>query len=468
MNIVVISCDTLRADRLGCYGYQKATSPTIDRLAAEGVLFENAFGADIPTEPVHTALFTGQLGVKTGIVAHGAHPRYLAKEAPWLPSILWEAGFSTAASDNLYRLKEWFARGFSDYMNTLSRRRWIDGKDVNARAEGWLRRYVDQGAQEPFFLFLHYWDSHTPYMPPQEYARLFYDGDPADPSHAGMEPVRAQAIYPFFHQYHYRHLGAVRDPEYINALYDAEVRYLDDRIDEFDRILHDLNLVDDTLVVLMGDHGESLDEHQIYWDHAGLYETTVRVPFIFRWPGRIAEGSRVDALVQHVDLFPTLVEAAREESRVSGERLATATEQASGRSLWPLIRKEAQEHHERIYHAECNWQASRAVRTREWKLIHNIDPFVYDRPDLELYHLPSDPGETNNLADTHPDVATQLYGELLAWVEAELGANVDPIKETLATTGMPAVVRMERSLAEWGLTWEQWLADPDLRRIGLA
>lgn len=456
MNIVLISCDTLRADRLGCYGYHRPTSPHIDEIAGQGALFLNAFGADIPTEPVHTTLFTGRLGLETGIVAHGAHPRTLAKDAPWLPQILWEAGFTTAACDNLYKLKEWFARGFVYYLNTVSRRRWIDGADVNARAEEWLRTYVRKKEREPFFLFLHYWDTHTPYLPPEEYVRLFYSGDPFSPHHQGMERVRAQPLYPFFHEYHYRHLGPVTDPQYINALYDAEVRYLDERIGELDHLLAELGLVDDTLLILMGDHGESLDEHDIYWDHAGLYEATVKVPLIIRWPGRVPPGTRVEGMVQHVDLFPTILEAAGIE----------VPRGLPGQSLWPLI-EGAPSRHTRLYHAECNWQAARALRTAEWKLIYNIDPWVYDRPPLELYHLPTDPQETKNLAESEAAVAKELFGELLAWVEQNLAGRVDPLKETLATVGIPAVARLERTLAKWGLTWAEWIQRPDLSRLSL-
>ncbi len=454
MNIILISCDSLRADHLGCYGYARPTSPYIDQIAASGALFEQAFGADIPTEPVHTALFTGLSGLETGIVAHGAQPHYLTRDTSWLPGLLWRAGYQTMACDNLYQLKEWFARGFRYYINTVSKQRAINGDEVNAEAIPWLRAH----ASSPFFLFLHFWDPHTPYLVPQTYQRLFYDGDPYDPAHGGMERVRAQTIYPFFYQYHYRHLGPVTDPAYISALYDAEIRYLDNCLAQLDAELAALGVREDTLLIVMGDHGESLYEHDIYWDHAGLYDATIRVPIIMRWPGHIAAGWRSSALVQHIDLFPTLLEAA-------GVRDLPPT---AGQSLWPLLRGESREPRCRTYHAECNWQAARAVRTSEWKLIRNIDPWEYQRPPLELYNLRSDPGETNNLADIHPEIAAELHADLEQWLARGLAGRPDPIMETLAAAGMPARLRMERALAAWGIAWEDWRRHPDLHRLGLA
>jgi len=456
MNIILISCDSLRADHLGCYGYKHPTSPHIDRIAAEGILFTQAFGGEIPTEPVHTSLFTGLTGHRTGIVAHGVQPYYLPKNTPWLPTLLWQAGYQTAACDNLYQLKEWFARGFVYYINTVSRQRNLTGAEVNAQAISWLRTQ----ATSPFFLFLHYWDTHTPYLPPERYRNLFYEGDPAAPDNRSMEPVRAQTLYPFFHQFHYRHLGPVTDAQYISALYDAEIRYLDDCLAELDAELSALGLREDTLLIIMGDHGESLYEHDIYWDHAGLYDATIHVPLILRLPGRIRPGMRSDAMVQHMDLFPTILEAAG--VAVPGP--------ISGQSLWPLIDQTGSRDkliRERTYHAECNWQAARAVRTGEWKLIHNIDPWEYQRPPYELYHLSTDPLETRNVVDDYPHIAAALQADLQKWVEGELAGRRDPIEVTLATDGMPAQPRMERALASFGLTWEEWRRRPDLKRLGL-
>ncbi|MDF2720112.1 MAG: sulfatase, partial [Paenibacillus sp.] len=153
MKIILISLDTLRASRLGGYGYGKPTSPHMDRIAREGVLFERAYAADIPTEVAHTGIFTGKVGLTTGIVSHGSELTHLPKSTAWLPALLRSAGFTTSAVDNLYQLKEWFARGYRYYINSAGSKRWIDGRTVNDLAFPWLSQHKD----ESFFLFLHYW-----------------------------------------------------------------------------------------------------------------------------------------------------------------------------------------------------------------------------------------------------------------------------------------------------------------------
>ncbi|WJH37558.1 sulfatase [Paenibacillus sp. CC-CFT747] len=268
------------------------------------------------------------------------------KEA-WLPSILKNAGYTTAAVDNLYQLKEWFARGFRYYINSSGAQRNIDGRTVNELALPWIRQHKN----EKFFLFLHYWDAHTPYVPPPEMVRPFYEEgrDPFDPHNRSMEAAYNHAAYPFFKHHHYDQLGPVTDADYLNALYDAEIRYLDDRLKELDEGLRAEGLYENTMVVLFGDHGESLTEHDIYWDHCGLYETTVNVPVLLRYPGKLPEGLRVKGLVQQVDLMPTLLEAAGVEVPPG----------LDGRSLWPSMEGKEEGTREEIYLSECAWQASR-------------------------------------------------------------------------------------------------------------
>lgn len=145
---------------------------------------------------------------------------------------------------------------------------------------------------QPFFLFVHYWDTHSPYLPPEPYLRRFYPGgrNPYDPECHDMDRAYNHLAYPFFKRHHYDLMGEVSDPEYLNARYDGEVRYLDDQLEQLDAALKALGLRDDTWWILLADHGESFTEHDIFWDHCGLYEPTVRVPLVMRWPARIAPG----------------------------------------------------------------------------------------------------------------------------------------------------------------------------------
>jgi len=467
MKIVLVSLDTLRASRLGCYGYGKPTSPHLDRIAREGVLFEKAFAADIPTEVAHTDVFTGKVGLATGVVSHGSELAHLPKPTEWLPALLRAAGFTTAAVDNLYQLKEWFARGYRYYINSAGGTRWIDGRTVNELALPWLEAHKS----EPFFLFLHYWDAHTPYLPPPSYVPLFYERgrDPFAPGNYSMERAYNHPAYPFFKHHHYDLIGAVTDSAYYDALYDAEIRYLDDRLKELDDHLERLGIRDDTLLVLFGDHGESLTEHDIYWDHCGLYDQTVHVPVIVRWPGRIGPGRRVGGLVQQVDLFPTLLEAVRAEAPpgIDAAKLADPPG-LDGRSLWPAIRGEADRTCERVYLSECAWQAARGVRTDRFKFIRTYDAGPFRRPPRELYDLQADPGETVNLAEREPELADRFERELEAWGRRVLAGREDPMARQLEQAGLPFRRRIEQILRGAGLTWEEWSRDPRRERFDRA
>jgi len=455
VNILLVSLDTLRASRLGCYGYSKPTSPYLDKIAGEGVLFERAYATDIPTEAAHTSIFTGKIGLNTGIVSHGSTLTQLPKKEVWLPTLLRGHGWTTAAVDNLYQLKEWFARGYRYYINSAGGQRHIDGKTVNELAFPWIREHK----KENFFLFLHYWDPHTPYLPPKEYIPEFYppDRDPFDPANRSMDAAYNHAAYPFFKHHHYDKLGPVTDAEYLNALYDAEVRYLDDRLRELDELLIREGLYEDTLLILFGDHGESLTEHDIYWDHCGLYETTVHVPLLMRWPGNIPAGRRVGGLVQQPDLMPTILEAAGIEP----------PQGLDGRSLWPSLTGKEDGTRDRVYLSECAWQASRGIVTRDCKFIRTADSGPFNRPGRELYDLRSDPEETVNHAERLPQLADRMESELDEWVRRTLNGREDPMEVQLKV-GLPFRNRIHEILLQYGLSWADWIHDPRRDRFDRA
>jgi len=436
MNIIFIVIDTLRASRLGCYGYDKPTSPTIDRLASEGVRFARCFAPGIPTTPAHTTLFTGLHPLTHNIVTHGGSVD-LERSIPMLPELLQNAGYTTAAVDNLYDIKPWLARGYEFYINPAFRhklRLLVSCEEINARAVPWLKAH----GHEKFFLFLHYWEPHTPYLPPERY-RVFYppDRDPFAPEHTSFAPIKRQPFWGMFGDTWFKKLGPITDAEYVASLYDGEIRHVDDGIAELLDALDTLGLAEETLVVLTGDHGESLYSHDIYFDHHGLYEDTIHIPLMFRYPQRIAAGRVFDPMAQHLDVAPTLLEAAG----------ASVPPKMEGRSLWPMLTGQAESPGwEKVVCCECTWQAKWALRTETAKFILAREPDFHHTPMRELYDLSTDPQEACNLAEERAEEAAAMETELEAWIAAGLaktGRTEDPLRAQGITLGQ---------------RWHTWLA----------
>ena len=428
-NVIFLVVDTLRADHLGCYGYHHDTSPNIDRLASQGVLAERLYCAAIPTQPSFTTLFTGQHPVTHGIVAHGGKNQ-LAKDAPYMSQDFLKAGYTTCAVDNLVRERQWFIRGWEYYIDPSLRRTLLLGvtvEQLHSRALPWLRNHRD----ERFCLFIHYWDPHWPLDPPEHYRNEFYDGqNPTDPDNTAMEEWWEHPLGAIAHDTWLRRPeGLITDPDYVRAMYDQEIRRLDDGIGELMGTLDELGLSDNTLVVLTADHGESMTEHDIFFAHHGLYDTVVHVPLIARWPGHIPEGRRVSPMISTHDLAPTILDAA-------GVPIPRAM---NGKSAWPLLSGESEEGgHERLYSVECTWQGKWSIRDERYKFILARFPDLYDGPMRELYDTLEDPGETHNLADERPELAAQMEAELEEWLKARLaedGKEMDPVLDQGVTLG---------------------------------
>jgi arylsulfatase A-like enzyme len=233
----------------------------------------------------------------------------------------------------------------------------------------------------------------------------------------------------------YDFLEDIPNLSYISGLYDAEVAYLDHEFGRLISHLEQLGILDETMVVVFADHGENMTEHDAWFDHAGLYDSVVRVPVLMRYP-KLGHDLRVAAPVQLVDLMPTMLE-------VIGDEVPSGTD---GTSLLPLLR--GQELAERLtVLSECTWQASRGVRTDRWKYIHCYDPGVYETPDQQLFDLLADPEEQVNLASRHPGLVAAMERELSSWVDEQLAGRPDPMRLALAE-GLPAVRRLEGVIAE--------------------
>jgi arylsulfatase A-like enzyme len=431
-NILLISLDTTRADHLGCYGWRRNTSPHLDRLAEEGTVFEQCFSPSIPTHPAHTSMLTGCDVMRHQVVAQGAKTE-LSPNVPTLAELLKAHGYWTGAADNLGR---WFSRGFDLYEGYQWARDpeggWRKGEAVTRTA---LRVLNEAAAQEkPFFLFFHYWDAHTPYLPPAPFHRMFYGGDERDPANRSMEPV---LHFPPFMHYFRGWMGEVTDIEFPKAQYDAEIAYMDTCLRHVFQRLDELGLAEKTLVAITADHGEEMDEHQMWFDHHGLYDTNLHVPLILRMPGTIPAEKRIPGPVRLVDIAPTLLDligrpTMEEEAGMQGSSLLPAL---SGSLPGGTA--------DRLFLTECTWMRKRGVRTPEWKLIVARDhPDIHDRPPVELYHLVTDPGEQRNLADQRPEVVAELKADLDGWLETRLRETglPDPVEHqeiTLRQIGTP-------------------------------
>jgi arylsulfatase A-like enzyme len=284
-----------------------------------------------------------------------------------------------------------------------------------------------RATSRPFFLFLHYWDPHTPYLPPAPFDRMFYAGDPTDALHTSMEPVFGSR---WFANYFGEWLEGIRDIEFVKAQYDASIAYTDLSVQHVLNRLAELRLLDETVVVIGADHGEELDEHGCWFDHHGLYETNVRVPLLIRLPGAAEAGRVVSGPASFLDVTPTLLD-------LVGHGDLAETAAMEGRSLVPHLRGAAggRGTWDAIYLTECTWMRKRGWRVdragEKWKLIEALEPDIYDKPPIELYDLAADPGETQNLADARSEVVARLQEEMRAWVSARRAATgaVEPLEE---------------------------------------
>jgi arylsulfatase A-like enzyme len=388
---------------MSCYGYQRQTTPHMDRFAAEGALFEQTFSAYIPTTSAYTAMLTG-MDLFTSQVVALRHKGPLRPEVQTLPEILREAGYDTTCvgfSGNPA------SRGFDRYLEFAGWGSWREGRspkaqNLNAVALPELDRLAKQKA--PFFLFLRHMDPHAPYLPPEPFERMFYSGNEFDKRNKSLAPV--MAFKPFRDFFASWMPPGVTDKEYVIAQYDGAVAYMDAAIQAIFTALESKRILEDTIVVINSDHGETLYDHECYFDHHGLYEPTLHVPLIIRYPRAIPRGKRIHGYNRHQDLMPTILELAGIAPSIAFD----------GDSLMPMVRGERASGPCEFYITECTWMRKHGWRTPQWKLIEALEPDFHFKPGVELYNLVEDPLELTNLAEREPAVVEHLRLRMASWL----------------------------------------------------
>jgi arylsulfatase A-like enzyme len=474
-NVLICVVDALRTDRVGGERGQTLT-PNIGKFAEDSTVFSEAYSTTNATDPAITSLLTGRYPLGHGVVNHGwkvtTKEKQRIESVPYLPELLQQSGYRTGKFGR--PLGRWHRHGFDRYPEVGEWREsketdpvtdvemrlssWLDGIDPRLRRAtssvyqhtvGQLREWSEQsdatdtigradvtgelrsflGSDDPFFALVHLMDTHVPYKVDREYTRLCL-------SEFDYENVPLADVVDNFPEGSFSHdrlrpggniyeaAEPWADSDYgigtavVSAQYDASVMKADERVGTILSMLKDNGYLEETLVVLLADHGESLTEHGIYYDHHGLYEQSVRIPFVIRPPDGAKTGV-CDGFAQITDVVPTVA------AYVDIEK----PQAVDGHSLRPAIESGDPPDRTAVVAEEAHTQRRRMIRTPNKKLIYHLEgdrtcrycELVHE-PDRELYDLKRDPAETENCASRRPERSNELQEEAERRV-AELTAD---------------------------------------------
>ena len=404
--ILFISVDTLRADHLGCYGYNRETSPTIDKIAKEGILFENVVcqrGITLPSlASVMTSKYINQHRLRDHI-----YDNTLKDDKTTLAEYLSRDGYSTRAfsASLLVNPLTGIHQGFKDV--TVE----IDERKLTNMALNWLKNFTSNKPNEKFFLWLHYMDPHEPYTARKPYIDKF------ETSYKGSygNEISFDVTEKMFLEK--RNLSK-EDLDHIIALYDSQIPRVDDFIREIVEELKRLGIYDKTLLVFFADHGEELYEHNFYIEHhRSVYESVLRIPLVMRYPGKIPANKRVKNVVESIDITPTVLEFCK----------IYPSEKLSGVSLKPLWEGKKLK---KDFGVSEWWNLIFTLRTQDWVYIWNPTGFwptdsrysggEYPVAKEELYNIKLDPKQKNNLVRKNREVADILKIKVMNWMTSTL------------------------------------------------
>jgi arylsulfatase A-like enzyme len=372
LNVILYLIDALRADHLGCYRHPYIKTPYIDKLAEEGVLFENAFVQCSWTRPSSATILTSLYPT-----THGAITDHdiLRPSITSLAETLRHYGYHTLGCINIPNVAPeiGFFQGFDRYLAAYKRPHFHPL--LSDRMNGMVFPWFEELKDEPFFLYMHTVDPHAPYIPPPPYDRIY------DPDYKGeikgstkiLEKIRTGLLE-----------ITERDRKHLLALYGGEVTYNDKSVGELMKKLHELGIAENTLLIIIADHGEEFLEHGGTQHGSTLYKEVLHIPLIFHCPVELPQGKRVSQLVRTVDVLPTILDLLD----------IPEPERIEGKTLLPLIEKGKNPGIAYSF-AELDLAKKqfRSLQNNRWKLI--IHPYLQRK--REFYNLKDDPGEKKNL-----------------------------------------------------------------------
>lgn len=452
MRILYIDIDTLRPDHLGCYGYHRNTSPRIDRIAAQGVRFENCYAPDVPCLPSRSALWSGRFGFHTGVINHGgaaADPFHEGSErgfrdvydrTGWIPTLQRLGLYPVTVSPFGERHSAWWwYAGWREVYNPGCGGMEI-ADEVTPLALDWIER---NATRDNWFLHVNYWDPHTPYRTPAEFGEPFKDDplpvwlteevrqrgwhsygpmSPQEPHGWGGE--RTHERYPRLPA-RLDSMGAVK--RWIDG-YDTGIRYADEHVGRLLNALADEGVLDDTIIVVSADHGENQGELNVWGDHQTADQPTCRVPLIVRWPG-LTDRPRVDrALHYHYDWAATLIE-------LLGGRVP---DNWDGQSFAAALREGREAGRAYLVTSQQAWSCQRGVRFDDYLCLRTYHDGYKALEPVMLFNLADDPHQQQDLASRRPELVDRAMGLLADWQHEMVVTSrydVDPMLTVLREGG---------------------------------
>lgn len=401
-NIVIVTLDALRPDHLGCYGYKRNTSPNIDKIAKEGVLFLNTIAQSSWTVPSLPSILTSNYLPAHEVVDFGDK---ISEKLFTLTYLLKINGYQTGFFSNNYNIStilrfdehfdsfytvQTYKMNFDEKWNIKKGESKINIANINHRVIKWIK----ENRRKRFFLWVHYLDPHNPMNPPLLYKKMFIN-DNLSKTQINV-PISNDD---YFGRDGIPHLLAkansyITDLNYYISIYDGAIRYTDDLVGELVENFKKMNLDKKTLFIISSDHGEGLGEHNFYFTHGTyLYDELIKVPLIIKFDKLTPKGKTIVTQVQHIDIAPTILQ-------ILGIRKPRSM---VGLSLIPLIKEKD------IYAAPYAFSflgGKGSIRNNEWKLIYNEDG------GYELYNLKKDPTEKNNLVSLEKEEFENLKEKL--------------------------------------------------------
>ena len=430
-NILLFTVDACRPDHFGCYGYSRNTTPNIDKLARDGVLFTHAFSPSAWTTPGMISIFTSMYPPTHGVDAKG---RTLRDDVLALPEVLKINGYAVPVLPKFVDISNYWHLGF----DVVDKERFSgeEGEDLLKLLEA----YKDQR----FFIWYHYHGLHLPYNPQNPYDKIFqediFSGISADTETVSV--VKNKSVIKN-NSINFDNT----DRKIIVALYDGQVRQLDDFMGQLTESMKKWGILDNTIIIVTSDHGEELFEHGFIGHastslNAKLYDEIIHIPLIIWWPKKVKHRV-LDEFVKQIDIMPTILDmlGLPLPEGLQGYSLVSSIQGKPAHNLRPVFCETILGGYQST--KEMEEIRLRCVRTKEWKLIYtntptrNVSSGALDDGKYELYNLSNDPKEERNIFENHPEVAIELKKKLFQWIEtttskecgSQSNAGINPLQQ---------------------------------------